>query len=378
MRIVFVSTRADQVGGATVHVRDLAEAMIARGHAVTVLVGGAGPVTEELAAKGVPYRSLGHLRRSPNLIQDVLAVFEIARHLRELKPDLVSTHTAKAGLVGRLSSSLTGVPSIFTPHGWAISDRISRSGGYVFRVIEKAGAHLCSRIVNVCEYERELARQCRIAPEYKLALIHNGMPDVPASLQADPGRDPARLVMVARMDRPKDHATLLRALADLRDQPWSLEFIGDGPFESSIRKLSLQLGISDRVVYQLYTQEVAERLSAAQVFVLSTVSEAFPRSILEAMRAGLPVVSSDVGGVSEAVVHNQTGFVVPKSDSGAMTLYLRRLIENPALRKRMGRAGRLRYERHFTFEAMLLKSMQLYDEVLGKVPAGAFVSVRGI
>ncbi|MDQ2947050.1 MAG: glycosyltransferase family 4 protein [Acidobacteriota bacterium] len=377
MRIVFISTRADQVGGATVHVRDLAAAMIARGNAVTVLVGGAGPVTMELAAKGVPYRSLGHLRRSPNLIQDVLAVFEIARHLRELKPDLLSTHTAKAGWVGRLSASLTGVPSIFTPHGWVISDRISRSGGYVFRLMEKVGAHFCSRIINVCEYERELARQCRIAPEYKLAMIHNGMPDVPAGLRADPGRDPVRLVMVARMDRPKDHATLLRALADLKDQPWSLEFIGDGPFESSIRKLSVQLGISDRVVYQRYTQEVAERLSAAQVFVLSSVSEAFPRSILEAMRAGLPVVASDVGGVSEAVEHNQTGFLTPKTDSAAMSFYLRRLIADASLRKRMGEAGRLRYERQFTFESMLLKSLMLYDEVLGRVPDGALVSVRG-
>ena len=377
MDIVFVITRADQVGGATVHVRDMCKALIARGDNVTVLVGGNGPVTVELAANCIPYRSMRHLVRLPNPIRDLLAVIEIARHLQELKPDLVSTQTAKAGLIGRIASNLVGVPAIFTPHGWAIADRITSSGGFLFRLAEKAGARFSARIVNVCEYEKELAIRHHIAPERSLVTVHNGMPDVPFSLRAEPDRQPPRLIMVARMDKPKDHMTLLRAMANLTDLPWTLEMVGGGPRENSIRALAAQLEIGDRICYRGSIGNVAELLCESGLFVLSSQSEAFPLSILEAMRAGLPVVATDVGGVSEAVLHNRTGFLVPKNNPELLSYYLRRLISDPGLRRQLGTAGRLRYESHFTFEQMLSKYIRVYDEILGQPPGLALAPSGG-
>src|ERR1019366_6441202 len=110
-------------------------------------------------------------------IRDLAAVVELKRALRRIQPDLVSTHTAKAGLLGRLAARAAGIPVIFTPHGWAISDRISATGCRVFRLAERWAAPLAHTLVNVCEAEKNLAIKHRIAPSNKLAVIHNGVRD---------------------------------------------------------------------------------------------------------------------------------------------------------------------------------------------------------
>jgi glycosyltransferase involved in cell wall biosynthesis len=160
--------------------------------------------------------------------------------------------------------------------------------------------------------------------------------------------------------------TLLRALGTLRDLQWSLELAGGGSLEGSIRRLGTELGIADRICYLGSIRNVAEQLCESSIFVLSSHSEAFPLSIIEAMRAGLPVVATDVGGVSEAVLHDKTGFLVPRNDHELLSSYLRRLISDPALRHRLGSAGRLRYESYFTFEQMLAKYIRVYDEIVGQ------------
>ncbi len=106
-------------------------------------------------------------------------------------------------------------------------------------------------------------------------------------------------------------------------------------------------------------------LAEAQVFVLATNWEGLPLSVLEAMRAGLPVVATDVGGVGEAVVEGKTGFLVPRGDEEALKARLRTLLLSPDLRASMGEAGRRRYEEAFTLERMLRETWRVYQEVLG-------------
>src|SRR5205823_3744903 len=131
-------------------------------------------------------------------------------------PDLVCAHTAKAGLLGRLAGAALRIPTIFTPHGWAITDRISSRQGRVFRYLERFAGLLTARIINVCEYERNLALGCRITAPQKLAVVYNGLPDIPPAMRADARADPPRLIMVARLEQPKDHVTVLKALAGLK------------------------------------------------------------------------------------------------------------------------------------------------------------------
>jgi len=375
LHIAFVITRGDAVGGATVHVRDMARYLIDRGERATVLVGDAAGGSDEAIAefrsRDIPCVPIAGLRRSIHPVHDVAATRRLANALRRIQPDLVSTHTAKAGLLGRIAARRAGIPAIYTPHGWAISDRISATAGRVFRFAERMAAPLAHTIVNVCEAERQLAGIHQIAPANQLAVIHNGVRDVPAGLRANAPVHPPRMIMVARFEAPKDHELVLHALAPLRDLEWEMEFVGNGPRQQAARDLAGQLRLESRVLFTGHSGNTAEKLSRAQMFVLASRSEGFPRSILEAMRAGLPVVASDVGGVAEAVADRETGFVIPRNDPEAFTEALATLLMRATLRQEYGRAGRLRYELHFTFEQMAAKTLSLYEQVLQLQPAQA-------
>jgi glycosyltransferase involved in cell wall biosynthesis len=365
MKIAFVITRADAVGGATVHVRDLSRALMAGGHQPTVVVGGTGMVSRELEECGIPVVSLRHLCRQVSPWQDVMAVRELAKAIKSIRPDLVSAHTAKAGCIARLACSGTGIPVLYTPHGWAITDRISRRQGWIYRLVERATAPLAAGIVNVCEYERKLALQYGIGSARRHRVIHNGMPEVAAGQRAWPGLNPPHIVMVARFEAPKDHETLVEALGKVQHLRWSLSLVGEGPLQRPVRARVLALGMQGRVQFAGHTVQVAEALASAQMFVLSSRSEAFPRSILEAMRAGLPVVASDVGGVREAVTDGHNGYVVPKQSIESLAEALERLIGDAGERERMGANGRRRFEQRFTFGRMLTETVSLYQEVTG-------------
>jgi glycosyltransferase involved in cell wall biosynthesis len=364
MRIAYLITRADAVGGASVHVREMAAAMRARGHDVRVFVGGAGPVTEELARAGVPFHSLAALSRAVHPLRDLRALAELTSALREFAPDLVSTHTAKAGWIGRAACARLRLPAIYTPHGWPFGARQTGLPAMLFRLAEKAAARWARAIVCVCDYERRLALDRGVAAPDRLVVVHNGVRDVPQDLRAVPGADPPRIVSLARFEPPKDHATLLEALARLRERQWSLDLVGDGPLEPACRALAQRLGLSGRVRFLGYQPDAATHLARAQLFVLSSRSEAFPRSVLEAMRAGLPVVASAVGGVAEVVDNGSNGVLVPRDDSVALSAAIGGLLEDPVRRERLGKAARLTYESRFRLERMVEGTVAVYDSVL--------------
>jgi glycosyltransferase involved in cell wall biosynthesis len=359
MRIAYVITRADAVGGATIHVRDLARAMRRRGHDASVIVGGTGPVTEQLSAAGVPFHALASLQRAIQPVRDMRALGELTAAIRSLRPDLVSTHTAKAGWLGRAACARLGVPCIYTPHGWSVSARHGGRVGAVYVMAERIAARWADAIVCVCESERQVALAHRIGRPEQLEVIHNGVMDVEASLRAEPGEEPPRICSLARFDAPKDHATLLAAMGMLREERWTLDLIGDGPRMNESREAAAALGIADRLRFLGYLADPAPALAAAQMFVLSSRSEALPRSILEAMRAGLPVVASDVGGVREA-----TDSVVPAGNAGALAEAVRILLRSPSERRARGAAGRRDYEERFTIERLVGSTEALYVKVL--------------
>lgn len=372
MRITFVITRGDSIGGAQVHVRDLATALARSGNEVHVLVGHAGKVFDALPAHGVQVRVLHDMHRALGPVGDVRAFRVLRKSLQSIRPAIISTHSSKAGVVGRLAAASLGIPAIFTAHGWSFSDGVPAVQAFLYRNIERGVARLAARIVTVSDYDRELAIRTRIAGPNHLETIHNGMPDVPSTLRAMPGGGDPRIVMIGRFQEQKDHKTLLTSLVPLKGRPWHLDFVGDGPLQEDVRDFAAQQGLSDRVSFLGERSDVAEILAAAHLFVLSSNWEGFPRSILEAMRAGLPVVSSDVGGCRESVQHEVTGFLVGRKDSSALSIALGTLLENAELRTRMGQAGRERFVGEFSFEAMYSRTTKLYESVLaGALEGGA-------
>jgi len=202
-----------------------------------------------------------------------------------------------------------------------------------------------------------------VVPPSRIRVVHNGIPDTP--FRADPAKHPPRIVMVARFAPQKDQALLLRALAGLKELPWELELVGDGPLLPQAQALAEELDLGERVRFLGRRLDVDRVLAGAQVFVLASRWEGLPLTVLEAMRAGLPVVASDVGGVKEAVLEGETGFLVPRGDEGALRSRLALLLRDPALRVRMGRAGRRFYEEAFTLDRMLRKVWEAYASLLG-------------
>lgn len=363
MRIVQVITRSDSVGGAHVHLRDLCLHLINGGHQVVVLVGGRGPFLDELSLHGIPYETLSYLIRPIQPWVDIRALFELREKLRELQPDLVATHSSKAGWIGRIAARSLGLPVVFTAHGWAFTEGVPLTRRLLYICAERLAAQFASRIITVSDFDRSLALEFRVAPEARMVTIHNGMSEVNEILRAKPEQTPPRIVMVARFEHPKDHGLLIRALSRNKDIPWTLELVGDGPLRPEVEQLTASLGLMHRVEFVGTRNDVPERLAKAQILALVSRWEGFPLTILEGMRAGLPIVASDVGGVREAVSDGRTGFLTPRGDVDTLATKLRILLGNAELRKRMGVLGRNKFQEHFTFDHMFRKTLDVYATV---------------
>jgi glycosyltransferase involved in cell wall biosynthesis len=370
LTIVQLITRSDVLGGAQAHVRDLAVRLQSEGHKVTVLVGGRGPLVADLEARGIDYVSVPFLTQEISPRRDIAAFAQVYDVLRRIRPDLICAHTAKAGLIGRLAGWLLNTPVVFTAHGWSINpDRLGKRKAQLFTVLERIAGPLSAKIINVCNYEQELAVRHRIAPVRKMCVIHNGIHDIQREHRASPGISPPRIIMVARMERPKDHTTLIAALAPLAHYEWKLDLVGEGPLEKEIRQSIHDFHLTGRVSFWGSADwRVEERLASAQIAALISHSEGFPLSVLEAMRAGLPVVASNVAGVREAVEDGVTGFLVPSRAVAMLSERLKELITDPDLRISLGKAGRANYLSAFTFDLMYRNTLNLYNSAI--TPAG--------
>lgn len=333
------------------------------GHHVDILMGGDGPIVTHFQDYGLKVYTIDHLKRNISPLDDFAAYREIKETLSKCSPDIISTHSSKAGYLGRLAANALGIPVLFTAHGWSFTSGKKAVSRTVFRMLEKWIVPITRRFITVSEYDRHLSLEKLSLSEDQVITIHNGMVDIPESLHADIGRaKPVNLVMVARFDQQKNHADLLRATAGIENL--HLHFVGNGPLLPEVRKIADELGMSERITFHGRLDTVANILSKSQIFALISHWEGFPRSTLEAMRAGLPTIVSDAGGAAEAVIHGKTGFVVPKGDIASIQKSVKELVENPEKRAQMGREARRRYEENYTFEIMYHKTLSIYRQIL--------------
>lgn len=363
-RLLYLITQSI-IGGAQVHVRDLATALAGE-FDVAVGVGAEGILTEQLREREILVYVLPSLVREVDPIRDVKAVGETVHLLKQVQPDLLSCHSSKAGIIGRMAARVAGIPAVFTAHGWAFTEGVSPRRRRLYVRAERFAARYTQRIICVSEYDRQLALRHKVGSPDQLITIHNGMPVLGDGFRAGPaGCEPVRLLMVARFSEQKDHALLLQALAGLPESSdYEMSFAGDGELMPHARELADQLGISDRVRFLGTRTDIPELLAGSHIFALISKWEGFPRSILEAMRAGLPVVTSDVGGSRESVLDGETGFLVARGDVEILRDRLQRLIMDKTLRERMGAAGYRRFHARFTFDQMLAGTKQVYYGVL--------------
>jgi glycosyltransferase involved in cell wall biosynthesis len=353
MNILFIITRADAIGGAQVHVKDLAVSLQEDHHKVLVLTGESGIYNEDLDQAGIESIACDSLKRTVNPVMDGKSLRYILYIVDQFKPDLIAAHSSKTGILARLASQITKVPCVFTAHGWSFTTGIPEPSRTIYRWLEKLTASLADKI----------GLQAGMSSD-KLLTIHNGMKDVGVALKANQAQAaPIKVAMVARFDRQKDHQTLIEAFKDLKGE---LLLIGDGPGLEGVKARVEQLGMNDRVSFLGFRQDIAEILATVQIYALISNWEGLPCTIIEAMRAGLPVVASDVGGVREIVIDGQTGYLVPRGDIQTVRQKLDYLLSNEQARISMGILGRQKYESQLTFQHMYAKTLSTYQAAIAK------------
>lgn len=363
LKILYIITLPD-LGGAQVHLLTVAAEMTARGHGVSVIVGHEGWLTERLQAAGIEVVLVPDLVREISPCRDIRAIRAIRRLLLEQRPDLVHCHSSKAGIVGRLAAWLSGIPAVFTAHGWSFTEGVAPLKRRFYQWMEMAAGFWAQRIICVSDYDRRLG--CRWLPMHgsKMVTIYNGIsPEAPicsGQLSAV-----LRLVMVARFAQPKSPEDILKALGILRNAGKRLlmqvDFIGNGPDLARVQRIAKELEVKEAVRFLGNRTDVQTLLPHYDGFLLISQWEGFPISILEAMRAGLPVIASRVGGVEEAVTEGENGFLVPKGDIAALARKIHYAAKHREEFEAMGQKGRQRFLAQFTTEKMMAQLVKLYE-----------------
>ena len=366
MKVVHVITRSDTTGGgAHRHVFEISHELIKRGEQAIVLAGGKGSYFELLAENNIPYESIKNLVRPINVFRDFLSIFEIRAILKRLNPDIVSTHSAKAGWLARIAAFSLGIPTIYTVHGWVFNEDLSRLKKTFFINLERIIAKITTMIIFVSQYDYESACEYVIGNKSKLQVIHNGVYDIKSVCGYE--RSYIKLIMVARFEKPKDHLTLMKSLLLLKSDNWKLDFVGDGPDLDACRQFSIVNDLDGNINFLGIRNDVPELLNCSDIFVLSSTKEGLPLSIIEAMSAGLPVIATNVGGNSELVINGETGYLISSGDVRLLAVFLDRLIKDESLRTLMGSNGRTTYLENFSFDKMFNETFMAYKNTLEQV-----------
>jgi glycosyltransferase involved in cell wall biosynthesis len=360
-RILILITLAE-IGGAQTYVAQLLPALAER-FEVLVAAYGPGPLVDAARESGARYVPLRHVRRDLQPGRDLLGLLELVTLLRRERPDLLHVNSSKAAALGRVAALAAGPRvRVFTVHGWAFKAYTGPAGA-LYRWADRLLAPLTSVTICVSETERAAGLAARTCRAERTVVIPNAI-DVERAPRARLHGDPPRIVTVGRLAAPKDPLTLVRALPALGGRPYSLAFVGGGRDQPRVEEELRAHGLTERVALLGDRDDVPALLAGADVFVLASRSEGAPLSILEAMAAGLPVVASDVGGVAELVADGETGVLVPAGEPDALARALARLLDDGALRERMGAAGRARAHARFDVAELRAAHLELYAREL--------------
>lgn len=361
MHILHIITKAE-CGGAQIHLLGLALRQIRQGHRVHVLCGDDGFLMQATAAAGAQTLLCPELIHPIRPLHDARALLQIKKRIRALQPDLVHAHSSKAGLLARLACKIARIPCVFTAHGWAFSEGAPFARASLALVAEWLAAKTKFPIIDVSNYDRALALRKRVGNVKQHYLVHNGLPDWAGAQQA---KAPPVVTMVARFAPPKRQELLLQAWGYVKQGNHELRLVGDGPMLAECQRLAATLDQKASIHFAGNSATVNELLQQSCIFALLSNHEGLPLTIIEAMRAGLPVVASAVGGVPELVEDGVTGYLVPRQASPQqIAAVLQKLVDDPQLAQRMGAAGRQRYLERFTEDAMMTKIDVVYAAAL--------------
>lgn len=359
-KIVHLITRLDSIGGAQIHVLDLTKYWYKIG--VNVSIWGGNALDARFSELPFPVIKIPFITRNIHPIKDLLATIEIYKLLKKERPDVLMTHTSKVGVLGRIAAKLVGIPCIHTVHGWNFADGVPQPKRACWWFFEYCMGFLKNRLITVSEYDRQLGIRLGVSLPERTTTVHNGVDDIGNEFKALPESNTNKLIMVARCCVQKDHLTLFKALQKLT-LPYELLVVGDGPLLEQTKRWAVECGISGKTKFLGSRRDVPQLLAQSQLMVLTTHWEGLPRSMLEAMRAGLPIIATNVGGNIELLQWNN-GTLVPENDVNALKAALESALSNPIQRKTMGDNGRKAFEAHFLSEILFMQTLNtVLDEI---------------
>ncbi|HEY5431814.1 MAG TPA: glycosyltransferase family 4 protein [Coriobacteriia bacterium] len=311
-----------------------------------------------------------------NPLRDPLAIVSLAEVIRERRPALVHAHGSKAGLIARMAVLLAGrVPTIVTVHNQVLYGSISPLMRWVYVTMERRLARRTARIITVSEaLRREMVDVFGLDPAL-VTTVYNGLDLGPFLAGSDRAKARERygipagalaIGLAARFAPQKALDVLVEAAVPVleRHPDARLVLAGSGPLLEFVRTRARASSVRDRILFPGLETDMPGLLSALDIYASAAIAEGLGLGTIEAMAAGLPVVSTTAGGTPEVVEDAVTGLLVPPGKAAQLTEALLWLAKDPALRRRMGEAGRARALERFTEERMLEGTAEVYREVL--------------
>lgn len=333
----------------------------------------------------VPVRIIDSLRRSIHPARDWQAARELSRVLRDFRPDVVHTHSAKAGLLGRhvawrqLKSSADRRPAVVhTVHGAPFHDYQSAAAKQFFIACERWAAGRCHHLISVADAMTDSMVAAGIAPREKFTTISSGM-DVDPFLAANEHRERTRqqfgltndhvvVGKIARLFHLKGHTDLIRAARMVADDCPQVRFllVGDGLLREELNLQIAELNLTEHFIFTglVPPSEVPAMIGAMDLLVHTSYREGLARALPQALIAGKPVISYDIDGAREVVINDETGYLVSPGDERQLAARIIQLVNHPELRIQQGGAGRLRFTIQFRHQTMTTKIRQLYHQIL--------------
>ncbi|MCH8829796.1 MAG: glycosyltransferase family 4 protein [Planctomycetes bacterium] len=350
---------------------------------VTLVTGpGLGPegsLLERAEAGGLDVRVIPEMRRSLHPWRDWKTYRALLKSLREIDPDIVHTHSSKAGILGRAAASRLHIPAVHTIHGASFHHGQHRITHWLYRRAERWAARRCRRLISVCDAMTDQYVAAGIAAEDKFTTVYSGMETEaflkpardPAVVRRELGFRPDHVVIgkVARLFHLKGHEFVIRAAKSVvtRCPQSQFLFVGDGVLRREFEERISREGLSDHFVFTglVPPQTVPELIHAMDIVVHTSLWEGLARVLPQGLIAGKPVVSYDIDGAREVVIPQETGFLLPPQSVNELAAALIELAEDPRLRERLGSRGRERFKEQFRHQFMVERIREVYDNVLG-------------
>jgi glycosyltransferase involved in cell wall biosynthesis len=373
------------VGGPALHVAYLTAGLADRGYETTLVAGTLARGEESMAsvseARGVRIETLPALHREIGVLRDAQAIRRLARLIKQERPTILHTHTAKAGAVGRIAALLAGSARppiiVHTFHGHVLRGYFNPLMTLGFRTLERWLARMTTVLVAVSPEVRDDLVKLRVAPASKFKVIRLGIEldertDSTADVRVETRRqlgiaeDAFVVGWVGRMTAVKRTDDVVRALRGLVDRGVDayLCLVGDGPDRDHLESYAHELGVVKRCLFVGYQEDVARFYSAIDALLLPSVNEGTPVSVIEALAAQRPAVATRVGGTPDVIRDGVDGFLVEVGDADALSERLAELAADPARRAQMGADGRERVLDRYAVERLVDDVDRLYRSLL--------------